>query len=295
MAHYKRRNGFTLIEILVVLAIVVVGLSITMPAVLKSRADARQDLCKKHLKMIGIALHNYHDVHSTLPPSWTAHTAEPGPSLRFGWNTMVLPYLDEWMLYEELDFDNPDQSPAKLQNTHLQQLRCPSDPTPSLNALRGSFATSNYSGNYGPVAAPRWGNADFGISWPGQLPTLETTDGLFYLNSKVRFRDCRDGLSNIIMVGERSVESRASIWMGVRGNEYEDDQVTDSSFGNEINSGDNSFSSRHPGGANFLIGDGAVRFISEKIDSRPEDPGAPAGGTFQRLSHRSDGKVVGEF
>ena len=83
--------------------------------------------------------------------------------------------------------------------------------------------------------------------------------------------------------------------MGVRGNEFEDDQVTDSSFGNEINTGDNSFSSRHPGGANFVIGDGSIRFISEKIDSRPADPENPVGGTFQLLSHRSDGGTVGDF
>lgn len=295
MADNRRRNGFTLIEVMVVLAIIAIGLSLTMPAILKSRADARRDQCKKHLKVIGIALHNYHDVHSTLPPAWIGHSPEPGPLLQFGWTTMLLPYLDDWKLYEELDFENPGQTPQKQLKTQLKYARCPADPTPSLNSLRGSFGTTNYSGNFGPVAAPRWANADSGSSWPGQLPTLTTTNGMFHLNSKVRIRDCKDGLSNIIMVGERSVESRAGIWMGVRGNEFEDDQVTDCSFGNEINVGDNSFSSRHIGGANFSIGDGSVRFISNSIDSRPADPSSPEGGTFQRLSHRSDGKTIGDF
>ena len=75
--------------------------------------------------------------------------------------------------------------------------------------------------------------------------------------------------------------------MGVRGNEFEDDQVTDCSYGNEINTGDNSFSSRHAGGANFLFGDGAVQFISEEIDSQPIK--AQSMGLYQMLSHRSDG------
>ncbi|MDA0806579.1 MAG: DUF1559 domain-containing protein [Planctomycetota bacterium] len=293
MASHRQRKGFTLIETLVVLAIVAIGLAITMPAVLKSRADARRDQCVKHLKMIGLALHNYHDVFATLPPAWTAHTPDPGPIPRFGWTTCALPFLDQANLYKELDLRNHRIDNRKLVETQLSLLRCPADPTPSLNELRGSFATSNYSGNFGPVAAPRWGNADFGVTWPGQLPTLKSTDGMFYLNSKVRFRDCTDGLSNIIMVGERSVESRAGIWMGVRGNEFEDDQVTDCSFGNEINTGDNSFSSRHLGGANFLIGDGSVHFLSESIDSQAGGPDEM--GLYQKLSQRNDGHAVGDF
>jgi prepilin-type N-terminal cleavage/methylation domain-containing protein len=295
MTHRKQRGGFTLIEVLVVLVIVAVGLAITMPAVLKSRADARRDQCKTSLKQIGIALHYYHEVHNTLPPGWTGHSPEPGPLPRFGWIAYALPFLDQTALYNELDMRDHTMENRKLLETHIPSLRCPADSTPALNALRGSFGTTNYSANFGPVAAPRWAHSDFGSSWPGQPPTLKTTNGIFSWNSRVGFRDCTDGTSNIILVGERSVESRAGIWMGVRGNEFEDDQVTDSSFGNEINTGDNSFSSQHPGGANFVIGDGSIRFISEKIDSRPADPENPVGGTFQRLSHRSDGETVGDF
>lgn len=293
MAHSTRKRGFTLIEVLVVLVIIAVGLAVTLPAVQKSRADARRDLCVKHLKMIGLALHNYHDVHGTLPPAWTSHFAEAGPNRRFGWTTFVLPFIDHANLYQNLDFSRQDATRKQLLQTPLPGLRCPSDSTETNNTLRSEYGTSNYSGNFGPVAAPRWAVADFGNTWPGQPPTLTQTDGMFYLNSKVRIRDCIDGLSNIIMVGERSVESRAGLWMGVRGNEFEDDQVTDCSSGNEINAGDNSFSSRHFGGANFLIGDGSVHFISEKIDSRPgtgEDM-----GTFQRLSNRHDRQTIGEF
>ena len=81
--------------------------------------------------------------------------------------------------------------------------------------------------------------------------------------------------------------------MGVRGNNYESDQVTDCSPGNEINSGESSFSSPHKGGALFLICDGTVRFINEEIDSGAGTNNQP--GTYQRLSSRHDGHVVGEF
>ncbi|MFT5327723.1 MAG: prepilin-type N-terminal cleavage/methylation domain-containing protein [Planctomycetaceae bacterium] len=295
MNHRRRLGGFTLIEVLVVLVIVAVGLAITLPVVQKSRADARRDKCILSLRHIGIGLHNYHQVHRTFPPGWTGHSAEPGPLPRFGWIAYALPFLDQYGLYKELDMKNHKMDNRKLVETHIPAFRCPADSTPALNALRGSFGTTNYSGNFGPVAAPRWAVADFGSSWPGQPPTVRSTDGMFCLNSSVRSHSITDGTSNTIFVGERSVESRSGIWMGVRGNEFEDDQVTDSSFGNEINTGDNSFSSRHPGGANFRLGDGSVRFISEKIDSRPEEPGSPSGGTFQRLSNRYDGRSVGEF
>jgi len=289
------RRAFTLVEVLVVLVIVIIGLSITLPSVLKSRADARRDQCGLSLRQIGIALHNYHEVHRTIAPGWTGHSDEPGPLPRFGWIAYALPYLNQVRLYQTLDMRNHDMANRKLVQTNIPILRCPADTTSVLNALRGSYGTTNYSGNFGPVAAPRWANSDYGNSWPGQPPTLKTTNGMFCLNSSVRFRDCRDGLSNIILVGERAVESRAGIWMGIRGNEYEDDQVTDCSFGNEINRGDNSFSSRHNGGANFLIADGSVHFLSEDIDSRPEGPGSASGGTFQRLSHRKDGRTPGSF
>ncbi len=95
------------------------------------------------------------------------------------------------------------------------------------------------------------------------------------------------------MAGERCVDSRAGLWMGVRGNEFEDDQVTDCSPGNEINSGDSGYSSLHPGGANFLFADGSVYFIAEDINSRVGT--GREMGVYQRISSRSDGLVVPQF
>lgn len=217
MNSQKRCRGFTLIEVLVVLVIVTIVLAITLPAIQKSRADARLNQCKMSLKQMGLALHNYHQTFGTLPPGWTGHSAEPGPLPRFGWITLMFPFLDQARLYESLDMRSHNMDNRKLVETRIPNLRCPADSTGALNELRGSFGTSNYSGNYGTVAAPRWANADFGSSWPGQLPTLTKTSGVFYFNSKVRFRDCRDGLSNMFFAGERSVESRAGIWMGCVG------------------------------------------------------------------------------
>lgn len=287
------RRGFTVVEVLTVMAVVVIATVLVLPAIQRSRADARETRCKYHLKQIGLALHNYHETYVTFPPGWTNGHSEPAPDKRFGWVSAALPFLDQIRLYNELDFDEPNETSQALLKTALPVVRCPSDPTPAVNSLRGSWGTANYSGNFGSEPLPRWAPSDYSGFWPGQSPTPTTASGLFYLNSRVRIRDIRDGTVNTIMVGERCVDSRAGLWFGVRGNEFEDDQVTDCSPGNEINSGDSGYSSFHGGGANFLLVDGSVNFISEDIDSR-EGTGRDM-GVYQRISSRSDGVAVPRF
>ena len=68
MASRRRRKGFTLIELLVVIAIIAMLIALLLPAVQKAREAARRAACQNNLKQLGLALHNYHDTHRTLPP-----------------------------------------------------------------------------------------------------------------------------------------------------------------------------------------------------------------------------------
>src|SRR6056297_53414 len=95
--HSRCIRGFTLIELLVVIAIIAVLVALLLPAVQQAREAARRSSCKNNLKQIGVALHNYHDTFSALPPGYIARNVsatamagmESGPG--FAWGTMLLP------------------------------------------------------------------------------------------------------------------------------------------------------------------------------------------------------------
>jgi prepilin-type processing-associated H-X9-DG protein/prepilin-type N-terminal cleavage/methylation domain-containing protein len=290
------RRGLTVIELLVVLAIISVSLALVLPGIQHSIQDARLSQCKNNLKQLGLALHNYHEVYNTFAPGWISRDGIPGTGARTGWQVGILPFVDQAPLFNQIDYNqtspiSADGKPLPVFQTPIVVYRCPADPTPVTNSLRGDYATSNYSGNYGHVAPPRLrplGMSDF---WPGAAEAPMKSRGLFARNSSVGIRFITDGTSNTILAGERSVTSGAGIWPGVTDNAHEDDALTDGSHRSRINAGWYSYSSRHGGGVNILMCDGAVRFVSDKIDSKP----GPDLGTLQMLTCRDDGNAIGDF
>lgn len=293
MTTAHRSRGFTIVELLMVIGVIAVLLALLAPAVQRSRDAARLTQCKNHLKQFGLAFHNYHDTYLTFPPGWTQNHSQPGPQPRYGWSVSILPFIEQQELYDRINFENQRAEPLKVFQTAIPVYRCPEDPTATSNPQRGDFGTLNYSVNFGPVAAPRWLENGLSEFWAGQLPTPLKTNGLAYLNSSVSVRNIEDGTTCTFLIGERSATSGAAIWMGVRGNEFESDQVTDCAPGHEINTSEVGFSSRHVGGAHFLLGDGVVRFVNEKIASGPGT--SERMPLYQRLSHRNDGQLIDDF
>ncbi|MCP4508676.1 MAG: DUF1559 domain-containing protein, partial [Fuerstiella sp.] len=197
------RHGFTLIELLVVIAIIAILIALLLPAVQQAREAARRTQCNNNLKQIGLALHNYHDVHKTFPPGWVDQTF--GTSSNWGWAVYLLPQIEQANLYGRLQVGNPhslgialdDPQKLKLMQTPITAFRCPSDTAPEINdrhtlvsdrQLEISVATSNL------VAAA--GGGDWTVA--GKLT------GSFGKNSRVNLRDITDGSSNTIVVGERA-------------------------------------------------------------------------------------------
>ena len=159
----QRRIGFTLIELLVVIAIIAVLVALLLPAVQQAREAARRSQCKNNLKQLGLALHNYHDTFSRMPPGainpgisatallpWTNTCSTDCRNIPF--TLCILPQLDQAPLYNQLNFSLP-MTPAQRSgagptltnpagginndnvfaaNITLPVFRCPSD-TPYLD------------------------------------------------------------------------------------------------------------------------------------------------------------------
>ena len=292
MLNLKRRRAFTLIELLVVIAVIAILLALLLPAVQQARAAARRTHNRNNLKQIGIALHNYHETYLTFPSGWIGVDAGQ-PDVEgesgFGWCTMLLPFIDERPLYDEIDFELPILDPANASvRTYLPKFRNPSDPTASNiweiedesspGTVLGTLPTANYVGVFGTAELE-----DCHLLSVGE--TCES-DGMFHHNSKVRIADVIDGTSNTFMVGERRTDedmSWYSTWVGsVPGGEEHlarilgvvDHPPNDDALHFE------DFSSYDPGGVQFVFGDGRVKFVSENIDE----------ALYQALATKSGGE-----
>ena len=196
---------------------------------------------------------------------------------------------------------------------------CPSDILKQTGLFQ-NMGTSNYVGNFGvppSVSATNWngvGGQRYGNPYPN-------ASGVLYHASKIATKDITDGTSKTFLVGEVSTQQRgwnsqaggdmagqtAGVWPAVPQQlKYDELVVRSCDAAHPLNSqfsdaiitnagggiGDcDGFGSRHPGGAQFVMCDGAVRVISENIDSAT----SPL-GTYQRLSHRADGlPIAGDY
>jgi prepilin-type N-terminal cleavage/methylation domain-containing protein len=322
-----RPRAFTLIELLVVIAIIAVLIALLLPAVQQAREAARRTQCKNNLKQIGLALHNYHDTTMTTFPPGYINLTQTGALSGFGWQTMVLPFVDQAPLYNlfsngTLNFNNglgsltSNPPPAQTIQSPLQTARCPSDPgqsTVPVTTIQGNTASQNptFFGRSNYVAVVGWDPTNAGTAnqiGVYSVPTLSVDaiqfGGLFGNNSRRGIRDMSDGTSNSIVIGERYTPLASTgttpavgdaVWAGVTQNNNDLGQAM--ALGEAtlpINNGmttstprpnTTGFGSVHAGGCHFLMGDGAVRFISQNVDKN----------TYRTLSRVADGQIVGDF
>ena len=292
-----------------VIAIIAILIALLLPAVQQAREAARRTQCRNNLKQLGLALHNYHDVHGTFPPStiWKVDSSNNLllPNAARSWIFHLLPYFDQANLYNAADttvFANADP----ISSENMVALACPSDPaSDAVINFNQDMGTTNYLGNGGHRGL---GSSQFFFDC-SPVPAL--TSGMFNRRG-VRMRDVTDGTSNTFLVGERGVITDFGGWgmwnyslLGCA-NGHGDTVLTHDiwqfatangglnyvggfrppdSFSNIA--GDDIFHwwSHHAGGGLFLLTDGSARFVSYSTDYN----------TMDLLHQRNDGDVLGEF
>jgi prepilin-type N-terminal cleavage/methylation domain-containing protein len=291
-----RRNAFTLVELLVVIAVIGILIALLLPAVQAARETARRCSCCNNMKQIGLALHMHHDTYGRMPAGWQAYDSagrphwigEPG----WGWAAKLLPFLEQANVEKNLiDYrlSITDAANARARVFPISTYRCPTDFGNAVflnvdeHEHEGAshhdieLATANYVGVFGKKSVH-----DCDALLPGQTCL---GDGAFYHNSALRFAEITDGLSHTFVVGERSSQLDYSTWVGVpSGCECAPARVvgTATYSPNSREDHTHNFSSMHPSGTHFLSGDGSVRLVPETIDQ----------AVYQALCTRSGNESV---
>jgi len=193
--HQLRRSGFTIIELLVCIAIIAILVSLLLPAVQKAREAARRTSCLNNLKQIGLATHNYADAFRKLPPGYVHEvgTVLASGNGSYSLHARLLPYLELDNIERMIDFDLPWDDPSNLEVAafRIGAYQCPSE---IRDELRQSSGDRNYyPHNYG---------FNFGTWFIWDPATNEGGNGLFYPNSKINFAKIKDGLTNTLLATE---------------------------------------------------------------------------------------------
>ena len=339
MTSRRFRNGFTLIELLVVIAIIAILIALLLPAVQQAREAARRTQCKNNLKQIGLALHNYHDTFGLFPAGHQFRGGLDGDFTdadggnAFGWGYSILPYLEQASLFDQFNSSQdagentiPTTPGGTLFNATLCQtvipvISCPSDDKPT-NFNDGAIpnsATSSYQGASGSYDGYQGGG-------PTASPNKLRFNGVLQRDNRGQYGigNIKDGTSNTILVAETkwamdNNQRNRSRWYG----------AVDAAGRPGANGATNALlvsgewamnwtaiegnpqphrtaGSEHEGGAQFLICDGSVRFISENIQHTAtawidnanafDAPNNGANyGLYQRLFSVSDRLPLAEF
>lgn len=315
-----RSQGFTLVELLVVIAIIGILIGMLLPAVQQVREAARRTQCANNQRQLALACMNYESSNMHFPPGLNVPIGSgsggtingsqypdiPQPKIqnRFGsWMVWIMPYIEQNNLYSQLDLTQREyvnaDGPNSIATAVVPGFQCPSDIDEDVvNSFSDFwFGTNSY---YGSAGIQGWFLANLSL------------DGMLFYNSAVTFGEINDGSSNTFLLGERysmdpeferfntyrgwawssSFSARNNIVgmlepinyqlpLGVpkRGNGEPTFEWQDRKF--------NSFSSGHPGGANFAIADGSVQFMT--LTS------AGSMTVLENLAIRNDGNVANVY
>lgn len=338
------RHGFTWIELVVVILVLIVLAALLLPNVRSAREAARRMQCSNNLKLIGLAFHNYEDSHKYLPSAMAGTGVGPtdlsGNANRLSGLVALLPYLEQSRLWDQIStastidgVEYPAMGPAPWVEdyppwqTRLPMLLCPSWQEPPTNA-----APTNYAFCIGDVSRA--------------IHAPQAQRGAYACGMFTRLSSIADGISNTIALAEigkrqdRLLSGQAAInqpaamldapadCLGLRnvrrpsqyaaklplsalgrGARWVDGAAPYGLFatilppnspscsvgGDEAVDGIYSSGSLHTGGAQAVLADGSIHFISDKIDAGNTTHAPPTAEQFTQQPTPSPFGVWGAF
>jgi len=273
-------RGFTLVELLVVVAIIGVLVGLLLPAVQAAREASRRSACANNLKQIGLAIAGYQLANSEFPASCTEGLEDqfdlnydPSDAVRHSWSSAILPFLEDDALDDSINrsLHAVFSSNAQIAATIIRLYRCPSYDGPdfSESSRYAGIETKCAIGNYVALGTSTVGNL-----WGVDLEP----DGAIVPGGGVLPKDVTDGLSHTIFIAETREEILAAWFDGLTAcvaahaydrnrpptyarsqsalnySPYYDEGPIVAKYGP---------SSMHPGGAQHQFGDGSVRFLRD--------------------------------
>ena len=301
-----RRRAFTLVELLMVIAVTGILIALLLPAIQAARESARRTQCANNLRQIGLAVHNFHNNTNKVPPGrWV----DDWPT----WLALILPYIEGNNENELWDTARPYYDPInkRAREEIVPIFVCPSRRAPGLTAFRDA---DNPGEHHSPGAPSDYA----GSGGNNQIYWLEDANGMIITTwapwstnqrvkwkSSISFKGVTDGLSKTILAGEKHVPNEA---IGSDGSAFNSDdpwnyaraggptapialgtfdKTTCGSDGKcppQVSCVCDNFGSWHPGICQFVFGDGRLDQLNESIDPR----------ILSLLTDRHDGKVIAE-
>lgn len=319
----RHRSAFTLIELLVVIAIIAVLIALLLPAVQQAREAARRTQCKNNLKNLCLAMHNYHDNYLQLPPGTIMAPGNANRGGVGGgdwaddnnWLLMILPYIDQAAAFNKIDFNNSWHNNAAGQA--VAQIKIPAESCPS-DGIKIDEPGTNWArirGNY----VVNFGNITYGGSRSGSYGGVNFGGAPFGIQFGANFSAVTDGTSNTIMMGEilalegdawQGYTSEVTLAGGGAFTAYFTPNTTSCEMlarqcwnpagvnngripcctsvgGSSANVVQQIISARskHTGGVHVGLCDGAIRFVSNNIDTN----------VWRGISTTRGNETVGEF
>ena len=317
-----KSRGFTLVELLVVIATIGVLVALLLPAVQAAREAARRIQCANHLKQLSLAMHEHHDAFNRFPSGGWGWNLVGDPDRGTGlkqpgsWCYSILPYMEQQALYDIgkglADTPKAAASPKRL-SMPVPGFYCPSrrdakaypcanpDPNnsdPSPTGGRTDYAANACYTGYpfglsGPNSVAAGDTMTANNTWPN-LPASHGVNGISFLRSEISLAQVRDGSSNTLMLGEKYL--RPEVYE--TGTDYADNETMYSGFNNDNHRSSETqfppqqdtlgysvydlFGSAHSGIYQAAFCDGSVHGIQYDIDLE----------THRRLGNRKDGQVV---